>query len=93
NYEADNAGNTQDNQEHKKEHHDPSTCHVRRFEMIKHSFDVDDEYVAIKEYEMQYGVSLGLGYGVLTTCTDLAVKKSTIWYTLKKTCVELIRAF
>ncbi|GKA35684.1 hypothetical protein Tco_0722175 [Tanacetum coccineum] len=39
---------------------------------------------------MQYGVSLGLGYGVLTTCTDLAVKKSTIWYTLKKTCVELI---
>ncbi|GJY74018.1 retrotransposon protein, putative, ty1-copia subclass [Tanacetum coccineum] len=27
---------------------------------------------------MQYGVSLGLGYGVLTTCTDLAVKKSTI---------------
>ncbi|GKE93848.1 hypothetical protein Tco_1574943 [Tanacetum coccineum] len=41
---------------------------------------------------MQYGVSLGLGYGVLTTCTDLAVKKSTIWYTLKKTCVELVRA-
>nr|GEX22493.1 hybrid signal transduction histidine kinase M [Tanacetum cinerariifolium] len=27
---------------------------------------------------MQYGVSLGLRYGVLTTCTDLAVKKSTI---------------
>ncbi|GKD12756.1 hypothetical protein Tco_1197163 [Tanacetum coccineum] len=25
--------------------------------------------------------------------TDLAVKKSTIWYTLKKTCVELVRAF
>ncbi|GKB18571.1 hypothetical protein Tco_0852494 [Tanacetum coccineum] len=24
---------------------------------------------------------------------DLAVKKSTIWYTLKKTCVELVRAF
>ncbi|GJT08852.1 hypothetical protein Tco_0843314 [Tanacetum coccineum] len=42
---------------------------------------------------MQYGVSLGLGYGVLTTCIDLAVKKSTIWYTLKKTCVELVRAF
>ncbi|GJR98124.1 hypothetical protein Tco_0270298 [Tanacetum coccineum] len=42
---------------------------------------------------MQYGVSLGLGYGVLTSCTDLAVKKSTIWYTLKKTCVELVRAF
>ncbi|GJZ94363.1 hypothetical protein Tco_0666566 [Tanacetum coccineum] len=42
---------------------------------------------------MQYGVSLGLGYGVLTTCTDLAIKKSTIWYTLKKTYVELVRAF
>ncbi|GKC64952.1 hypothetical protein Tco_1097550 [Tanacetum coccineum] len=42
---------------------------------------------------MQYGVSLGLRYGILTTCTDLAVKKSKIWYTLKKTCVELVRAF
>ncbi|GJS78295.1 hypothetical protein Tco_0728176 [Tanacetum coccineum] len=51
NYGADNAGNTQDNQEHKKEHHDPSTCRVRRFEMIKYSFNVDDEYVSIKEHE------------------------------------------
>ncbi|GJX46472.1 hypothetical protein Tco_0271662 [Tanacetum coccineum] len=51
NYGANNAGNTQDNQEHKKEHHDPSTCHVRRFEMIKYSFDAGDEYVAIKEHE------------------------------------------
>ncbi|GJV50428.1 hypothetical protein Tco_1440640 [Tanacetum coccineum] len=46
NYGADNAGNTQDNQEH----HDPSTCRVRRFEMIKYSFDAEDEYVAIKEH-------------------------------------------
>ncbi|GJS00175.1 hypothetical protein Tco_0316683 [Tanacetum coccineum] len=51
NYGADNAGYTQDNQEHKKEHHYPSTCRVRRFEMIKYSFDVEDEYVAIKEHE------------------------------------------
>ncbi|GKD64318.1 hypothetical protein Tco_1306426, partial [Tanacetum coccineum] len=51
NYRADNIGNTQDNQEHKKEHHDPSTCRVRRFEMIKYSFDADDEYIAIKEHE------------------------------------------
>ncbi|GJX50733.1 hypothetical protein Tco_0277578 [Tanacetum coccineum] len=51
NYGADNAGNTQENQEHKKEHHNPSPCRVRRFEMIKYSFDVDDEYVAIKEHE------------------------------------------
>ncbi|GJW58588.1 hypothetical protein Tco_0105319 [Tanacetum coccineum] len=51
NYGADNVGYTQDNQEHKKEHHDPSTYRVRRFEMIKYSFDADDEYVAIKEHE------------------------------------------
>ncbi|GJS88860.1 hypothetical protein Tco_0771496 [Tanacetum coccineum] len=25
--------------------------------------------------------------------TDLAIRKSTLWYTLKKTCVELVRAF
>ncbi|GJY03444.1 hypothetical protein Tco_0369384 [Tanacetum coccineum] len=51
NYGADNIGYTQENQEHEKEHHDPSTCRVRRFEMIKYSFDADDEYVAIKEHE------------------------------------------
>ncbi|GJY74432.1 hypothetical protein Tco_0478863 [Tanacetum coccineum] len=51
NYEADNASNIQDNQEHKKEHHDPSTCRVRRFEMIKYSFNVDDECAAFKEHE------------------------------------------
>ncbi|GKA58177.1 hypothetical protein Tco_0757365 [Tanacetum coccineum] len=51
NYGTNNAGNTQDNQEHKKEHHDLLTCHVRRFEMIKYSFDAGDEYVAIKEHE------------------------------------------
>ncbi|GKE59289.1 hypothetical protein Tco_1498474 [Tanacetum coccineum] len=49
--ESNNTGNTQDNQEHKKEHHDSSICHVRRFEKIKYSFDADDEYVAIKEHE------------------------------------------
>ncbi|GJS66401.1 hypothetical protein Tco_0680965 [Tanacetum coccineum] len=42
NYGADNASNTQDNQEHKKEHHDLSS----RTRMIKYSFDV-----AIKEHE------------------------------------------
>ncbi|GJV01947.1 hypothetical protein Tco_1335516 [Tanacetum coccineum] len=63
NYGTNNAGDTQDSQEHKKKHkgnkhtlsskptHDPSVCHVRRFEMIKYSFDADDEYVAIKEHE------------------------------------------
>ncbi|GKE14820.1 hypothetical protein Tco_1422397 [Tanacetum coccineum] len=48
NYEANNTGSTQDN---KKEHHDPSICNVRRFEMIKYSFDADEEYIAIKEHE------------------------------------------
>ncbi|GJS94038.1 hypothetical protein Tco_0801006 [Tanacetum coccineum] len=51
NYGADNVGYTKDNQEHKKEHHDLSTCRVRRFEMIKYLFDVEDEYIAIKEHE------------------------------------------
>ncbi|GJT59692.1 hypothetical protein Tco_1003225 [Tanacetum coccineum] len=48
NHRANNAGNTQDN---KKEHHDPSICNIRRFEMMKYSLDADDEYVAIKERE------------------------------------------
>ncbi|GJW55187.1 zinc finger, CCHC-type, retrotransposon gag domain protein [Tanacetum coccineum] len=56
--------------ESSKSAHDPSKCQVRRFEMIKYSFDANDE--------LQYGVSLGLGYNVLTTYIDLAVRKSTI---------------
>ncbi|GJS11949.1 hypothetical protein Tco_0368745 [Tanacetum coccineum] len=47
NYGTDNSSNIKENQEH----HDPSTCCVRRFEMIKYSFNADDEYVAIKEHE------------------------------------------
>ncbi|GJT20299.1 hypothetical protein Tco_0890236 [Tanacetum coccineum] len=33
------------------EHHDPSIFRVRRFEMMKYSFNADDEYVTIKEHE------------------------------------------
>nr|GEV62913.1 hypothetical protein [Tanacetum cinerariifolium] len=51
NYGANNAGETRDSQEHKNEHRDPSVCRVRRLEMIKHLFNADDEYVAIKEHE------------------------------------------
>ncbi|GJS34270.1 zinc finger, CCHC-type containing protein [Tanacetum coccineum] len=53
NYRTNNAGNTQDNQGPREQHHthDPSVCGVRRFEMIKYSFDADDEYVAVKEHE------------------------------------------
>ncbi|GJT57598.1 hypothetical protein Tco_0992652 [Tanacetum coccineum] len=102
NYGADNADYTQDNQEHKKEHHDPSTFRVRKFEMIKYLFDTDDEYVVIKEHECsehsETNIDTCQAYrelfrimdeGWLVT-KDLAVRKSTIWYTLKKTCVELV---
>ncbi|GJZ26702.1 hypothetical protein Tco_0570955, partial [Tanacetum coccineum] len=61
NDEANNVGDTHGCQERKEEHNkhtesfkpapDPSICQVRRFEMIKYSFDDDDEYVAIKEHE------------------------------------------
>ncbi|GJY64829.1 hypothetical protein Tco_0466289 [Tanacetum coccineum] len=62
-YGTNNAGDTQGSQEHKKEHegnkhtlsskptHDPSICQVRRFKMMKYSFNADDEYVAIKEHK------------------------------------------
>ncbi|GJR61312.1 hypothetical protein Tco_1503474 [Tanacetum coccineum] len=54
NYKANNADNTQDNHVYKKEHHDPSVYNIRRFEMMKYSFDADDEYVAIKERKHSY---------------------------------------
>ncbi|GJV31989.1 hypothetical protein Tco_1392389 [Tanacetum coccineum] len=47
-YGSNNTGNIQDNM---KEYHNPSIYKIRRFEMIKYSFNVDDEYVAIKERE------------------------------------------
>ncbi|GJU46932.1 hypothetical protein Tco_1204198 [Tanacetum coccineum] len=51
NYGANDVGNTQDSLEHKKEHHDPLIYRVKRFKMMKYSFNADDEYVAIKEHE------------------------------------------
>ncbi|GJU50342.1 hypothetical protein Tco_1219897 [Tanacetum coccineum] len=52
-YEACNFGNTQENQGH-EEHKDdpnpePSNCKIRRFKMMKYSFDDDEEYITIKE--------------------------------------------
>ncbi|GKA24504.1 hypothetical protein Tco_0710537 [Tanacetum coccineum] len=47
-YGSNNAGNIQDNM---KEYYNPSICKIRRFKMMKYSFDADDEYVAIKERE------------------------------------------
>ncbi|GJU03789.1 hypothetical protein Tco_1114127 [Tanacetum coccineum] len=51
-YEASNTGYTQENQEHKGNLiPEPSNCKVRRFEMMKYSFNYDKEYITIKESE------------------------------------------
>ncbi|GJX55632.1 hypothetical protein Tco_0285529 [Tanacetum coccineum] len=51
-YEARNAGCTQENQEHKGDPiPEPSNYKVRRFEMMKYSFNDDEEYITIKESE------------------------------------------
>ncbi|GKA94808.1 hypothetical protein Tco_0816846 [Tanacetum coccineum] len=51
-YEASNVGCTQENQGHKDNLiTEPSNCKVRRFEMMKYSFDNDEEYITIKESE------------------------------------------
>ncbi|GJW33271.1 hypothetical protein Tco_0053303 [Tanacetum coccineum] len=54
-YEACNFGDTQENQGH-KEHKgnpnlEPSNYKISRFEMMKYSFDDDEEYITIKESE------------------------------------------
>ncbi|GKD73515.1 hypothetical protein Tco_1331797, partial [Tanacetum coccineum] len=58
NYDTSNAGNTQYNQgneEHRDDStHEPSVCKIRRFEMMKYSFNVDKEYIAIKDSEYLY---------------------------------------
>ncbi|GJV77062.1 hypothetical protein Tco_1508646 [Tanacetum coccineum] len=55
NYEASNVGDTQENQGH-EEHKgnpnpEPSNYKIRRFKMMKHSFNDDEEYITIKESE------------------------------------------
>nr|GEW26473.1 hypothetical protein [Tanacetum cinerariifolium] len=54
NYDTSNTG-TQDNQGHDERRDDPtlkpSICKIRIFEMMKYSFNVDEEYIAIKESE------------------------------------------
>nr|GEW06593.1 hypothetical protein [Tanacetum cinerariifolium] len=55
NYDTSNAGNTHDKQGHEEcvddPTHEPSVCKIRRFEMMKYSFNVNEEYIAIKESE------------------------------------------
>ncbi|GKE76702.1 hypothetical protein Tco_1542822 [Tanacetum coccineum] len=51
-YEANNIGYTQENQGHKGNPiPEPSNCKVRGFEMMKYSFNDDEEYITIKESE------------------------------------------
>ncbi|GJX20457.1 hypothetical protein Tco_0223134 [Tanacetum coccineum] len=50
NYDTSNAGNTQGHEEHRDDlTHEPSVCKIRRFEMMKYSFNADEEYIAIKD--------------------------------------------
>ncbi|GJR63497.1 hypothetical protein Tco_1505659 [Tanacetum coccineum] len=54
NYDTSNTGN-QDNQGHDERRDDPtlepSVCKIRRFEMMKYSFNANEEYIAIKDSE------------------------------------------
>ncbi|GKA77161.1 reverse transcriptase domain-containing protein [Tanacetum coccineum] len=49
-YEASNISCTQENQKDNRIP-EPSNCKVRRFEMMKYSFNDDEEYITIKESE------------------------------------------
>ncbi|GKB43581.1 hypothetical protein Tco_0888523, partial [Tanacetum coccineum] len=54
-YDTSNTGNIQDNQEHEERRddptHEPPVCKIRRFKMMKYSFNANEEYIAIKESE------------------------------------------
>ncbi|GKB95637.1 hypothetical protein Tco_0981774 [Tanacetum coccineum] len=102
NYGANNVGDTQDCQERKEEHnkhaesskptHDPSIYEITTlaFMSYRELIRVMDE--GLDRNEDVKNEARRKRYGILTTYTDLAVKESTIWYTLKKMCVELVRA-
>ncbi|GJY02260.1 hypothetical protein Tco_0360412 [Tanacetum coccineum] len=49
-YEASNVSCTQENQKDNRIP-EPSNCKVRRFKMMKYSFNDDEEYITIKESE------------------------------------------
>ncbi|GKC18144.1 hypothetical protein Tco_1014926 [Tanacetum coccineum] len=55
NYEASNDGDTQENQGHEEHKGNPnpeqSNCKIRRFEMMKYSFNDDEECITIKDSE------------------------------------------
>ncbi|GJS84482.1 hypothetical protein Tco_0751023 [Tanacetum coccineum] len=51
-YDTSNAGNIQDNQGHEERRddpaHKPAVCKIKRFKMMKYSFNAKKEYIAIK---------------------------------------------
>ncbi|GJT40883.1 hypothetical protein Tco_0940748 [Tanacetum coccineum] len=53
NYEASNVDDTQENQGHEEhkgnQNPKPLNCKIRRFKMMKYSFNDDEEYITIKE--------------------------------------------
>ncbi|GJU88708.1 putative reverse transcriptase domain-containing protein [Tanacetum coccineum] len=55
NYDTTNADNTKNNRGHKERRDDPtlepSVRKIKRFELMKYSFNADEEYIAIKESE------------------------------------------
>ncbi|GKB95192.1 hypothetical protein Tco_0981329 [Tanacetum coccineum] len=52
NHEANNVGCDQENQEHMNDSNpDPSNCKIRRFKMMKYSFNDNEEYITIKVSE------------------------------------------
>ncbi|GKC56744.1 hypothetical protein Tco_1084342, partial [Tanacetum coccineum] len=55
NYDTSNTGKNQDKQGNEDSRNDPtlepSVCKIRRFEMMKYSFNADEEYITIKESE------------------------------------------
>nr|GEZ43981.1 putative ribonuclease H-like domain-containing protein [Tanacetum cinerariifolium] len=57
--------NTQDNQRNDERMDDPtlepSVCKIRRFKMTKYSFNIDEEYIAIKESEYRNHSKHNLG--------------------------------
>ncbi|GJV14954.1 hypothetical protein Tco_1360277 [Tanacetum coccineum] len=53
NHEASNVSYDQEDQEHKDDPTpEPSNCKVRRFEMMKYSFNDDEEYITVKESKL-----------------------------------------
>ncbi|GKD41564.1 hypothetical protein Tco_1261771 [Tanacetum coccineum] len=70
-------------------------CRTEEFIVVRHSIGNDEEFITvgpskIKTIERTPGSMNNMAY---TRVWDTDLAKTMIWYMLKKTCVELIRAF